>query len=113
MSHAYLLHAFASHLLKPERSLLEANAKIVVPPISSHWSILFSSSMDTAEASAMTELAACVRGLLSLDMATEDAGNRQKLGVFKFLGLAVSSAGTVTDAAQVRELCELGIQKKF
>jgi len=110
LSQAYLLQAFASHLLAPARDSGPGDATL-----SSHWSVLVDSTAGDLET-----FGSCIRGVLRLEVEAAEfeskrSVNRQKLSVLKFLGMAVSAA-TASDpslpAARVKELCRLAIEKK-
>jgi len=121
MAHANLLHAFASHLLKPDRSVLTGNKQLIVPAFASHWSVVIDHE---GVGNSMSELAACVHGTVRLGLTAAAADdpeatatlNRQVLMLLKFLGTAIPAAAR-PDAMllpkNVREICELAISKKL
>jgi len=117
LSHSYLLHTFASHLLAPPREVLKKNKQIEVPPLSSHWSMLVDTSKASNNQGAMSELGTCIRGLLRASSHFKEVNaelNQQKLKALKFLGAALSAtAGLEMTGQRVRELCELAIQRKI
>mmetsp|Transcript_92627 Transcript_92627/g.299578 ORF Transcript_92627/g.299578 Transcript_92627/m.299578 type:complete len:1767 (+) Transcript_92627:166-5466(+) len=114
LSQAYLLRAFAEHMLAPDRSALTGNKLLDVPPFASHWTLV----VDTTGADeGVVELAACVHAALGLESEEDaEALNRQRLQLLKFLGLAlppVAALGRKLSASHFREICDLAISKKL
>jgi len=112
LSQAYLLQAFASHLLSPSRKAGEG------PALSSHWAVLVDGSKGET---GLVELGSCMRGLMQLgaEAGADDEDkrnvNRQKLATLKFLGLALPaalSADPDLPSSRVKDLCMLAIDKK-
>merc|ERR1712032_1494501 len=65
LRHAYLLHAFASHLLAPDRATLTSNKQLQVPPVKTYWTVVVDEGADSNEA--VREVAICVRAALQLE----------------------------------------------